>query len=472
MATSSTSSTSSASQGILSSLGVGSGLDITSLVNELVSAERAPVESRLSSQASDVATKISAMAQLKGALSTFQTAVDKLKTSSSLAALKATSSDESVFTATATSNAAESSYDVEVSQLAKAQQLVSTATYASGDTAVGSGSLTLKVGSNSFEVTIDPSANTLKDIRDAINNASGNTGVKASLISGTSGTQLVLTGTKTGANNTISISADGGDGGLDALEYSSTATGNYTEKQAAQDAELTIAGIAYNGSSNTISDAIDGVTLKLLSTTEANSPETLTISNDSSTVQSNVQAFVDAYNTMIGVINSLDSYDADSQKAGALLGDGLLLSISGSITRLTTDRVSGLSSGYNSLATLGITTNADGTLSLDSTKYAAAVDKDPQALQGIFASSNGVASRLDTQLTDYLSTTGAIATRNDNLIQSQKDITTQSNELDARMEQVQARYTAQFTALDTLMSQLNSTSSYLDRAFSTKSSSS
>ncbi|MFT3907078.1 MAG: flagellar filament capping protein FliD [Steroidobacteraceae bacterium] len=485
MATTTTTSTSSATSGVLSTLGIGSGIDISSLVSQLVAAERAPAETRLTSQASDIATKISAMAQLKGALSTFQTALANLKSGSALTAITATSADDSVFTATATSSAAEGSYDVEVSQLAKAQQLVSAQTFSGGgDTVVGYGTLTLKLGSNAFSVTLDSSHNTLSDIRDSINNASGNTGIKASLINGTSGTQLVLTSTKTGASNSITVSTSGGDGGLAALAYApdttssdgttttSTTSSNYTVKQAAQDADLTIAGIAYSGSSNTISDALEGVTLTLTGTTDTDSPVTLTVGNDSSTVLTNIQAFVTAYNTMIGVFNTLGNYDSETQTGGPLLGDGLLTNISTTLTRLTTDRVSGLSSNYSSLATLGITTQSDGTLTLDTAKYKAALANDPQALQDIFASENGVATRLDKQLTDLMATGGSIDARNTNLIDSQTAITTQTKELDARMDQVEARLTAQFTAMDTLMAQLNTTASYLDKAFATKSSSS
>ncbi|HTP38998.1 MAG TPA: flagellar filament capping protein FliD [Steroidobacteraceae bacterium] len=467
-----TASTSSASSGILSSLGIGSGLDIGSLVSQLVAAERAPAQARITAQASDVATKISAMATLKSALSTFQSALVTLTTPSDFSAITASSSDESVFTATASPSAVEGDYDVEVSQLAKAQQLVSTATFASGgDTAVGYGTLTLGLGGQSFSVTLDSSSNTLSDIRDAINSASGNPGIKASLIYGTGGTQLVLTSTVTGAANTITVASSGGDGGLAALDYSATAGGNFTVKQSPQDAQMTVAGIAYTGPSNTISNAIDGVTLNLLAT-NSGSPATLSVGSNTSATATNVQAFVTAYNTLQTTLSQLGDYNSSTQTAGVLLGDSVLSTAYSAITRLSTDPVAGLSGNYTSLAGIGVTTDANGQLQLDSTRLTAAINANPSAVSDIFASKSGVANRLNDYLDTLLGSTGAIAARDANLTESQNEITQETSDLDAQMQTVQARYTAQFTAMDSILSQLNTTASYLDRVFNTSNNSS
>jgi flagellar hook-associated protein 2 len=473
--TSSTSGTTptSSGSGILSSLGIGSGLDIGSLVTQLVSAERAPTQARITAQASDVATKISAMAQLKGALSTFQSALTALTTKSDFSAITTNSSNESVFTATASPSAVEGNYDVEVSQLAKAQQLVSTAKFGSGgDTKVGYGTLSIGFGSQSFNVTLDSTQNTLSNIRDAINSASGNPGVKASLISGTGGTQLVLTSRVTGASNTISVSSTGGDGGLSALDYSTTSAANYTVKQTPQDAMMTVAGIAYTGASNTISNAIDGVTLNLL-TTNAGTPATLSVAASSANTATNVQSFVTAYNTLQTTLSQLGDYNQDTKTAGVLLGDSVLSTAYSAINRLSTDPVSGLTGNYTSLAALGITTQANGQLTLDTTKLNTALSADPNSVANIFASSQtGVANRLNTYLDTLLGSTGSIAARDASLTDAQSQITQETTNLDAQMATVQARYTAQFTAMDTILAQLNSTATYLDKVFNTSSSSS
>jgi flagellar hook-associated protein 2 len=458
--------------GILSSLGIGSGLDIGSLVTQLVAAERAPAQARITAQASDVATKISAMATLKSALSTFQSALTTLTTPSDFSSITANSSNENVFTATAQPSAVEGNYDIEISQLAKAQQLVSTATFASGgDTVVGYGTLTLGLGGSSFSVTLPSTQNTLSGIRDAINSASDNPGIKASLISGTGGTQLVLTSTQTGAANKITVSSTGGDGGLAALNYSSSATGNFTQKQTPQDAMLTVAGIPYTGPSNTVSNAIDGVTLNLL-TTNVGTPATLDLAANNSQTSSNVQAFVTAYNALQSTLSTLGDYNNDTQTAGVLLGDSVLSTAYSSITRLSTDTVNGLAGDYTSLAAIGVTTTATGALQLDSSKLAAAMSADPSSVSNIFSSSGGVANRLNDYLDTLLASNGSIAARDANLTDAQNQITQDTTNLDAQMATVQARYTAQFTALDSILSQLNSTATYLDRVFNSGSSSS
>jgi flagellar hook-associated protein 2 len=472
-ATGATTSSTASGSGILSSLGVGSGLDISSLVTQLVAAERAPTQARITAQASDVATKISAMAQLKSALSTFQSSLTALTTKSDFSAITANSSDEDVFTATASPSAVEGNYDVEVSQLAKAQQLVSTATFGSGGTTpVGYGTMTIGLGGQSFNVTLDSTHNTLSDLRDAINSASDNPGVKASLISGTNGTQLVLTSTVTGAANTISVSSTGGDGGLAALDYSTTNATNFTVKQTPADAQMTVAGIAYTGPSNTISNAIDGVTLNLL-TTNVGAPATLSVAPSSANTATNVQSFVTAYNTLQTVLSQLGDYNQDTQTAGVLLGDSVLSTAYSAINRLSTDPVSGLTGDYTSLASLGITTQANGQLTLDTSKLNNALSADPNSVANLFASpTNGVANRLNTYLDTLLGSTGSIAARDASLTDAQSQITQETTDLDAQMATVQARYTAQFTAMDTILSQLNSTASYLDKVFNTSSSSS
>ena len=455
MATSSTTG-----QGLIQSLGIGSGLDIKSLVTQLVAADRAPMDSRIARQTQSVATQLSAMGALKGALSGFQSALTPLATGANFQAMLAASADETVFTASAAGGAVAGSYGIEVRQLAQPEQLLSKPFAGGATTVVGNGTLHITVGSAGFDVAIASTANKLADVRDAINGASGNTGARATLVYGVGGAQLVLTSAQTGAVNTIRVSSSGGDGGLAQLNYDGTAGGNYTEAQKPQDAIAVISGVETHSASNVLDKAIDGVTLNLKAA-KLGTVVGLSVSNDQSTVIANVQKLVTAYNTMQGQLHALGSYDAAAKKGGPLLGDFLLDSAEFQLTRGMTDQVAGLGNGSSSLAAVGITTNADGSMSVDSTKLQAALTSDSGSVARMFSGANGVATRLGTVLSNMLSSGGAIAARDTNLTTSQKDIIDQTARLDAQMVLVQQRYLAQFNALDALMSQLQSTSNYL-----------
>jgi flagellar hook-associated protein 2 len=452
--------------GLIQSLGIGSGLDVQSLVSKLVAVERAPVDSRLARQASGVGTQLSALGTLKGALSAFQSALTPLQSADRFAARTATPGDQSIFTATAASTATAGSYAVEVQQLAQPEQLISTA-FASGASAVvGTGTLTLRLGaSNNFSVTLDSAHKTLADIRDAINAAPDNVGVHATLVYGVNGAQLVLTSDATGAGNTIQVSTSGGDGGLAQLIYAPAATGNYTEKQVAQDAIVVISGVVNHSASNVVASALDGVTLTLKAA-NLGSTTSLTVANDQNTTLANIRGFVSAYNAMQSQFATLGNYNAATKRGGPLLGDWLLSSISDAMTRGATDRVAGVAGNFNSLAAIGITTGATGQLGIDSAKLGAALQANPAVLAQLFGGSSGVAARLSTKLDAVLASGGAIAARDQNLSDAQQSIETETRKLNDRMAVVQQRYLAQFSALDTLMAQLQSTSNYLNQQLS------
>lgn len=459
--TSATSQTTGTGTGIIQSLGIGSGLNVSSLVSQLVAADRAAADARITRQAQQVATDISSLGQLKGAISSFQSALKPLASTDQFQLMSTSSADNTVFTATAGAKASPGSYQVSVQQLAQPEQILSK-TFAGGASAVvGTGTLQVTTGSSSFSVTIASPANTLADVRDAINKAGDNTGVAATIVYGVNGAQLVLTTRSTGAANTLKLSSSGGDGGLAQLAWTGTGDANYTEAQKAQDAIVLVSGVEVHSASNTVTTAIDGVTLNLV-TAKKDTPLTLSVTANQSGVLGNIQQLVNSYNSMVGVFGQLGSYDATTQVAGPMLGDFLLGDVTDKLRRGMTDPVSGLGAASSSLAAIGITTNADGTLAVDSTKLQAALASNSQAVATLFGGTNGIATRLGSSIGTLLGSTGAIAARDANLTQDQKDVTAQQTALDAQMAVVQQRYLTQFNALDTLMSQLQSTSSYLN----------
>lgn len=443
----------------LSSAGIGSGLDVAGIVQQLVAVERTPEANRITKEQTATTTKISGLATLKGALSAFQNVLAPLKTVEAFSARSATPGDEEIFTATATSKAAAGTYDIEVINLAQAQQLASDPFAAGSTTQVGTGTLTLSLGAKSFSVTIGADNSSLAGIRDAINAATGNPGVRATIVNATDGAHLVLSSANTGAANIIKVTSE--DAALSKLTYDAAGgnTANFDERKEALDATVEIAGFPHKSATNVVSDAIDGVTLTLVKGGEP--ATTLKVAYDTGAATSRIKNFVSQYNAMQSQLASLQSFDPSTGKGGQLLGDALARNVTSEVRRGLADPVAGTTGDYTSLAGLGITTNKDGSLTLDETKLAAALAKDFNAVGAVFGSENGVAARLAKAIETRLSTTGDIATRNASLDKRTKQIAEDTTVLNARMEKLTKQYTEQFSKLDTLLSQLQSTSAYL-----------
>jgi flagellar hook-associated protein 2 len=446
----------------LQSPGIGSGLDINSLVDKLMTAERTPLEAQITRRESKATLQISALAQLKGALATFKGALDPLKTVAAFSPRTATSGDDAIFTAAATSSAATGTYDIEVVSLASAQQLASGAFLTGPTTAVGTGTLTVSLGATSMNLTIDSTNNTLAGIRDAINGSLTNPGVQATLINETGGSRLILTSSKTGEANTIKVTQAGGDGGLAQLVYDPGVTTNLTQRKGAADAHIRIATFDHKSATNTVSDAIDGVTLNLTDIS-AGDTVTLSVTNDDATLTDRVKNFVAQYNSLYGTFAKLRSYTPTTRQAGPMLGDALLRGVEDEMRSDLTNPVAGMTGDYTSLASIGITKKADGTLVLDDVKFKKSVDTNRTAVAGIFGSENGIAARLATHIADRLATGAAISSRDQSLQKSLVDIQDSKAALDARMTKLETTYRKQFTALDGLLAQMQTTSSYLSQ---------
>jgi flagellar hook-associated protein 2 len=440
----------------------GSVINVSSLVSQLVSATQAPQEALISSKTQAVTAQISAVGTLKSALSTFQSSLSAINTPSAFNTVSATSSDPTTFTATADAAAALGSYTVAISALAQGQQLVSNAFTGGGSTAVGTGTLQISLGGTNFNVSIDASNDSVAGIAAAINAAAGNPGVQASVVTGTDGAHLVLTSTLTGASNTITVAETDGGTGLSQITYSSTATTNYRQQTAAQDASFTISGVAYTSASNTVTDALSGVTLNLIAPTTSDT--TLSVSTDTSTVESNINAFVAAYNTLQGAFSSLGSYDATTGTAAPMMGDPLLSGVQNQV-RGALYSIVNTGSTYDSLASIGITTNSDGTLSVNQATLSAAVSSNFTAVSQLFSGTGGVASTLNSQINADLVSGGSIDSRSQTLVQQEDALTQQNTQLTQQMNALTASLTEQYSSLNTLLSSLQSTSSYLSQAF-------
>jgi flagellar hook-associated protein 2 len=437
----------------ISSTGIGSGLDIDSLVSKLVAAERSAGQGRIDTKKGKLTEQFSAMATLMGGMSAFQASLNSLVSSNSFNSRKVSASSDAAFTAKATSSAAAGSYDVQIERLAKASQLGSDPLSASAP--VGTGTLTISVGTSSFDVVVADGSNSLANIRDAINRAPANKGVQASLLTDVDGTHLVLTSTKTGEDYELSVAASGGNGGLEQFE-------SMDVRSAAQDAIVWVSGYEIHSSSNTVSNAIEGVTLTLKAPTEEDSTVQLNVERDDTAIQDAAKKFVDSYNSLATTIKSLSRYDAATEAAGALLGDAMLRNIDAQVRKLISTPVAGVNGDYNTLASLGITTQADGKLKLDTVRFNAALDANPGAVSDIFTSTNGVAVKLADFMGQKTAATGELTVRSSNITDTLVDLKDQQDALDARMKIIEQRYFKQFNALDTLLAGMNNTATALD----------
>lgn len=441
----------------------GSVIDVSSLVSQLVQATEAPQQTLINNKTNAVTTEISAVGSLKSALSTFQTSLSALNTPVAFNSETANSSDQTVFTATASSGAVNGNFSVTVTSLASAQQILSKAFSGGSSATVGTGTLSLSLGGTSFSLAVNSSNNTVAGIAAAINSATNNPGISAAVIQGTDGAHLLLTSNLTGAANTIQVTETDGGTGLSALTYGTGNTGNYTSNSSAADASFSVAGVDYTSASNTVSDALSGVTLDLLGTTAADTPATLTVASDTSTIVTNVQTFVTAYNTLQTSLQGLGGYDASTGTADALMDNPLLTGIQSQIQGAIYSLVG--SSNYNSLASVGITSNSDGSLTLNSTTLTNALTSNFSAVSNLFSSPTGVATQLNTQIASDLSSGGSIDTASTTLVTQENDLTTQTNQLATQMSALSASLTEQYSALNALLSSLQSTSSYLTQAF-------
>jgi flagellar hook-associated protein 2 len=465
MATSTTTPVSVAS-GTSAGAAGGSVIDVSSLVSQLVTATQAPQQALITNQTNAVTANISALGTLKGALSTFQGALTTLATPSAFNSESAGTSDSNVFTAIAAADAVGGSYSVSVSNLASAQQIVSKPIGAT----LGTGTLQLGLGTSFFSVSIDSHNNTPSGIAAAINQATNNPGVTATVLSGTDGSHLLLSSSLTGAANTISVHETDVGGALTALNYGVGGTTNYNQNSAAADASFSVGGVPHTSASNTVSDAISGVTLTLLGTTTTtgsggttDTPATLTISNDTTTVQKNISAFVDAYNTLHGALTSLGGFDPSTNTAGAMLGNPVLTGIQNQIQHALNSLVG--TSAYNSLPGIGITTQNDGTLTVNSSTLQTALASNFSAVSQLFSSKTGVAANLNSQITSDLASGNSVDTYSKSLVQQENALTQKSDDLATQMSALTASLTHQYSVLDSLLSQLQSTSSYLTQAF-------
>ena len=446
--------------GTVMASGVGSGLDIDGLVTKLVQAEGAPKQAALDLKETRLQARLSAYGTFRSAADQLRKALAALTDLAKFQGRKVTVGDESLIAASAGSTSVPGSYSIEVIDRAAAHKLQS-GDFAGTSASIGTGTLTIEVGGTSMSLTIDESNGTLAGIRDAINAADTNPGIMATVVTGTLGSRLILTGVETGAANSIRVTQSGGDGGLAQLVYDPGVATALTQVQAASDARILVDGIEATSTTNVFADVITGVEITALAESVSGTPTSLGIAYDREASKKSVEEAVKAYNSLLTSLRGLGRYDAATKAAGPLVGDSTLRDFLSALRREASAPLAGQSS-FGALSDLGVSFALDGTLTLDATKLTAAFDTRFDDVGKVFAAAQGgFAVRLDALLDTYVDAGGLIEARSKGLQDSISDIGEAREALAERLVRVEQRLRRQFSSLDILVAQLRNTGNYL-----------
>ncbi|HUO25905.1 MAG TPA: flagellar filament capping protein FliD [Candidatus Aquilonibacter sp.] len=427
-------------QSTSSSGGLGSGIDVSELVSAALANQTAELN-LLQGQQQTLSTESSALSQINTDLQNLQNAaLDLTDPAGVLTDLTATSSNNSVLTASAASGATEGIYNVEVNNLATTSSYYSDAV-ATADTPIATGSLTIQVGSSTpTTITIDDANNTLNGLAAAINGA--NIGLTASVINDASGARLAILSNTSGAPGDLTVTPSS-----DEINFTKAVTGT--------NASLTVDGIPISSSTNTVTSAIPGVTLNL-ATASPGTPVSLTVGADTTDAANAINSFVTAYNQLVTDVDAQYAVDPTTNTAGPLIGDSTLQLVQTSVLSAIAYSTAGNGS-VNSLADLGITVNDDGTLAVDNGQLTAALQNDPASVQSFFQTTNSSSfgSNLDQLLSNLADpATGAVAVDATGLQQQQTDLGQQISDFEDQINTQQQQLTQQFDQVDVTLQEL------------------
>lgn len=414
----------------ITSAGVGSGIDIESILTQLMEVERVPVNS-LETKKSKLSVQISAFGQLKSQMSSMKDMATTLGDSAKFGKFVAASSDEEIFTATTTSGAIPEEHTINVISLATNHRL-SSDPYTDGDATVATGSFSFASGDNSFDVTIDSTNSTLIGLRNAINDSTDNTSVNASIINVDGGSRLILTAKDGGTANEI------------------TAPAIFSEMTAAEDATFEVDGFMTTSSSNTVADVIPGISLELGSVGTAS----LTSSRDMEAIQSTLTEFISAYNTIRASINTMSE--------GTLQGDSLPRGFESKMRAHFFEEIDLGDGNTMSPYELGFTFDKEGVLSLDTAQFEETAAANLEVFVNAFTDNDtGFGARIANAISTYTEADGLIDNRTQGLDTRQSTYSDQIEQYEYRLEQTEERLRRQFTAMDTAIAQLQSGAEYM-----------
>ncbi|ANB03141.1 flagellar hook protein [Ectothiorhodospira sp. BSL-9] len=454
-------------------MGVGSGINVRDLVDQLVAAEREPRENRIARQEQRFEAQISGLGKLKNALSEFGSTLSGLSSAGDFRQVETRVVNEGMVTANARDNAPIGNYEVEVAQLAQSQRLATSADLFSGEedfdpkTALGAGDVTITLADGTTETfTLSENRSSLENLRDAINDQSAN--LRASVIDDGNGPRLTLSTTQTGEQNAISridVNADGG-ALLNRLGFNAAdlgedqdTSGGFRQLRAAQDAIVLVDGLQITRPTNELRGVLDGVDLTLndVGTTR------VTVAEQEGTALEAIRGFVEAYNELRGQLNELNAFNPESEESGILNGDSTLRGVQDQMARMISNPVEGMDGTVRALADLGISTQRDGTLAINEFRLNERLSEDREAVVSLFTQADtGIAARMKGVVDQFTGRDSIINSRTKSLEKQMSGLADDRDRLEYRMERIEARYIAQFSAMDAMIAQMNQTSQFLD----------
>ncbi|MCD5992996.1 flagellar filament capping protein FliD [Pseudomonas sp. CDFA 602] len=458
---------------ITTSTGLGSGLKITDIVTVLVKSDKAAKQTQIDTQTKLTTTKLSGVSTLNSALDAFQTALTNLGKSDTPAfnGYSATSSAPNFLSVKSSNTAVAGNYGVEVKTLASSSTVASASFDATAASAIPSGTLTIT--QNTTDTSFDiPANSTLQSVRDLINTKTTQSGVSANIVTDSNGSRLIFTSNKTGAGSDIKTtsSISGLTIGTGTLDPTSPASAGRIG-DAPVDGEITVSGLSIKSATNTYDTAVSGLSF----TAVAKGSSTVSVASNSDGLKSSLQAFVDAYNTVVKTITSLSKATADSNGdltvSAPMTGDSLPRDLLASMRSVLT--TPGPGGKLSTLAQLGIqTAQTDGTLAFDQTKFTAAMqDKglggDIQQLFSGTDSNNGLLSRMSKSLDPYIKTGGLLDLRSTQLNKTKNELLDQQEALDIRIENLTASLSKKYNAMDLLVGKMKATQTSIVSFFDT-----
>ncbi|WP_338127262.1 flagellar filament capping protein FliD [Vreelandella titanicae] len=439
----------------ITSLGIGSGLDLNGLLKELKTAEQAKLEP-IAEQLQSEDTKISAYGKLQSALEQFQSSAEALNDGTSFESLT-TNVEGSAVGAVSSNEAQPGQYEVQVGQLATASSLVTERLETADESIVtGEQSLTFTLADGAMDPITIADGSSLEDMRDAINQQSDGR-LSASIINDGEGYRLAVNSTETGA-----------DASIESTNFSDILAGDVQTTdaqvvQAGQDAEFNVNGIDIVSSTNQVEGAIQGITLNL---SEAGATSTVSVEQDSEAIREQVTAFVDDFNTLKDTITSLTAFDEDTGQAAGLNADATTRAVERELRQTISSVVGG--DGFNVLSDIGISLQVDGKLEIDEDKLDSIVANQPDQLANFFAGDSeegGMAGQIASSLESLVGTGGRLENAVDSSERRYASLEERFTTTESRIEQTVDRYRTQFQAMDGMVAQMNQTSAYLTQQF-------
>lgn len=460
----------------ISSPGIGSGLDVQSIVSQLVALEKAPLKT-LQTQATSFQTKLSTYGTIKSQVAALGDAAAKLSTNSGWNAVTAMSSNATAVNVTAAAGAVATSLTLEVQQLAKAQSTASSAVAAG--TAMGSGTMTIELGSwgsGSFvagsaaavNVTINPGEDTLAEIAATINGAGA--GVSATVLRDASGERLLMRSSATGEETAFRISVADGDGnntdanGLSRLAFDTANPAGMARTQVGQNALATINGVSVSSASNRLSDTLPGLTIQLSQVTTA--PVEIEVNTDLEAARKNLQGFVDAYNALNTTLVNATRYDEGTKTAGALQGDSTTIGLQNALRGML--RSVTASSPFARLSDIGIDIKSGGKMELKSEKLDDALSNF-DGLKALFtttstdATARGFGLKVKAFADGLLNSEGLVSSKTEGIQASIKRNGVEQDRINQRAARSELRLLAQYNAMDAAVSRLNGLNSFVSQ---------